>query len=175
MISVRAMTRDEVARVGEVDRTEHVSVCYTVRDGELASYLKDWDIPRWPADGDWGVRKRVIKLQALIDSGGVVLGAFDGEALAGFAAVRLGLTETMAQLYYFFVDNGHRRKGIGTLMFRDICRLAKESGAEALYISATPSESAVGFYQRQGAVPTNDPHPELLALEPDDIHMILAL
>jgi len=33
----------------------------------------------------------------------------------------------------------------------------------------------VGFYLRQGFVPTEHPHPELFALEPEDIHMICQL
>ena len=38
-----------------------------------------------------------------------------------------------------------------------------------------PSESAVGFYLRQGFKPTEDVHPELFAREPEDIRMILGL
>ena len=52
---------------------------------------------------------------------------------------------------------------------------ARMAGAMALYVSATPSESAVGFYRRAGFKPTDTPHPDLLAEEPEDIHMILAL
>jgi hypothetical protein len=44
-----------------------------------------------------------------------------------------------------------------------------------VYVSATPSESAVGFYTSMGFTPTPDPIPELFALEPEDIHMIIDL
>lgn len=44
-----------------------------------------------------------------------------------------------------------------------------------LYVSATPSESAVGFYRSMGFAPTTEPDPRLFALEPKDIHMIMAL
>jgi hypothetical protein len=40
-----------------------------------------------------------------------------------------------------------------------------------MYVSATPSESAVGFYLRHGFTPVADPLPELFELEPEDIHM----
>ena len=33
----------------------------------------------------------------------------------------------------------------------------------------------MGFYRGQGFTPTPEPDPELLALEPEDIHMILDL
>jgi hypothetical protein len=42
-------------------------------------------------------------------------------------------------------------------------------------VSATPSRSAVGTYLRAGFEPTDDPVPELLAREPDDIQMEKAL
>jgi hypothetical protein len=44
-----------------------------------------------------------------------------------------------------------------------------------LYVSATPSESAVGFYTGQGFRPTEEVNEELFELEPEDIHMIKPL
>jgi hypothetical protein len=41
-----------------------------------------------------------------------------------------------------------------------------------MYVSAVPSESAVGFYQSQGFEPTDTPIPTLFELEPEDIHMV---
>jgi hypothetical protein len=52
---------------------------------------------------------------------------------------------------------------------------ARREGARRVYVSATPSGSAVGFYRSQGFALTRDPVPELLALEPEDIHMIKEL
>jgi N-acetylglutamate synthase-like GNAT family acetyltransferase len=49
---------------------------------------------------------------------------------------------------------------------------ARRDGAERLYVSATPSESAVGFYLEQGFAPVKEPLPELYELEPEDIHMV---
>lgn len=56
-----------------------------------------------------------------------------------------------------------------------LIRAAQVSDAEWLYVSATPSRSAVGFYTSLGFLPTQNAHPELYALEPDDIHMIRPL
>ena len=53
--------------------------------------------------------------------------------------------------------------------------MAKACDAKRLYVSAVPSESAVGFYLKQGFEPTEDVHPDLYELEPEDIHMILNL
>lgn len=52
--------------------------------------------------------------------------------------------------------------------------LARDRDARALYVSATPSESAVGFYLSRGFRPT-EPFPEPFAKEPEDIHMLLPL
>jgi hypothetical protein len=52
---------------------------------------------------------------------------------------------------------------------------ARRRGARQLYISATPSEHTVQFYQRQGCTLTLTPDPELYALEPDDIHFVFDL
>jgi len=42
-------------------------------------------------------------------------------------------------------------------------------------VSATPSGPTVDFYRSRGFEPTDEPDPALFALEPDDIHMVLAL
>ena len=42
-------------------------------------------------------------------------------------------------------------------------------------VNPAPTESAVGFYLRQGFRPTAEPDPELPALEPEDIHMVRQL
>ena len=44
-----------------------------------------------------------------------------------------------------------------------------------MYVSATPSESAVGFYRSLGFEQVTAVNPQLFALEPEDIHMILPL
>ena len=44
-----------------------------------------------------------------------------------------------------------------------------------MYVSAVPSESAVGFYRSQGFTPTQEVDEELYALEPEDIHMTKTL
>jgi hypothetical protein len=39
-----------------------------------------------------------------------------------------------------------------------------------MVVSARPSANTVGFYRGRGFVPVADPLPELLALEPQDVH-----
>ncbi len=40
-----------------------------------------------------------------------------------------------------------------------------------MVVSATPSANTVRFYLNRGFAPMDEPLPELLELEPEDIHM----
>jgi hypothetical protein len=44
-----------------------------------------------------------------------------------------------------------------------------------LYVSATPSESALGFYRSLGARLADPVDPDLFAREPEDVHLVLEL
>lgn len=77
----------------------------------------------------------------------------------------------MAELAVLHVSRAYRRQGIGTRLLTEVLRLAKESGAQSIYVSAAPTGSAVGFYRSKGFEPTIEPHPELYEAEPEDIHM----
>ena len=52
---------------------------------------------------------------------------------------------------------------------------ARSLGATALYISATPTRGPVDAYLRMGARVMAVPDPQLLAAEPEDIHLRLGL
>ena len=52
---------------------------------------------------------------------------------------------------------------------------ARERGATSLYISATPTRGTVDAYLSMGAKLLVSPDPEILAREPDDIHLVLKL
>jgi GNAT superfamily N-acetyltransferase len=95
--------------------------------------------------------------------------------VVGFAVVRFDLTPRTDQLVALFVDAMHRRSGVASALVDEAVRRSRRRRARTLYVSAAPSDSAVPFYLARGFVPTRDPNPELYALEPDDIHMLLAL
>ncbi len=97
------------------------------------------------------------------------------EKLVGLAVYRPNLTKTTAQLLALFVSKDYRRKGIASELLEFVGHQTKDEGFQCLYVSATPSESAVGFYLAHGFKPTKDIHPELYELEPEDIHMVKVL
>src|SRR6266496_6627901 len=47
---------------------------------------------------------------------------------------------------YLYVSRSHRQQGIGRALFREAQAIAHARGAQALYISATPTENTVNFY-----------------------------
>jgi ribosomal protein S18 acetylase RimI-like enzyme len=178
MIEIQHLPPEAIYRLGEIDRTEQVTSGYTYANGELKAETVEWNVPNWHKEdrsGGHSIPALMRGFKPIMDAGGVLVGALDGDKLAGIALLRYKLTDTLAQLAGLFVSHDYRRQGIACRLTAEVIRLAREDGAKGLYVSATPSESAVGFYLSQGFRPTNQPHPELLALEPKDIHMVLPL
>jgi ribosomal protein S18 acetylase RimI-like enzyme len=171
------MIKSEIGRIAELDRSEHVTLAYSYAGGKLEAEEVDWQVPRWFADdrGEHSVQARIKAWAPLLEQGGMMVGAFDGPLLVGVAIFRPKLTTTMAQLAVLHVSKDYRRQGIASRLTAEAVRLAREDGARQLYVSATPSGSAVGFYQSHGFQLAGKPHPELYALEPEDIHMIKTL
>ncbi len=167
----------ELGRIAEIDRTEHVTTGYVHERGMLRRESVDWRVPRWPMQGEaFSVQAQIERIRPVLDDGGVMLGAFEeGGSFVGFAVLRYGLTSRMAQLDALFVSRAYRRRGIATRLTSHVASLAEADGADQLYVSATPSESAVGFYISQGFQLAGEVHEELYTLEPEDIHMILRL
>ncbi len=105
----------------------------------------------------------------------MLLGAFDEEQLAGVAVVDPSFEPRMAWLAFLHVTRPCRRRGAARALWSAAVDLAVAAGAASMYVSATPTGSAVGFYLRQGCRLADPPHPELFAHEPEDIHLICAL
>ena len=177
MITIRSLDIREVKKIEDIDRSENVTLGYRFQGGVLEAEEVDWHVPAWTEDGlaEFNIRGRIEDLQAKIEIGDWVIGAFDGDLLVGFAILHDRLTENMAQLTDLFCSRNYRRRGIASKLVSEVIDMAKACDAKRLYVSAVPSESAVGFYLKQGFEPTEDVHPDLYELEPEDIHMILNL
>jgi ribosomal protein S18 acetylase RimI-like enzyme len=167
------MPSAELARIAEIDRSEHVTALYAYRRGALEGRPADEKVPTWDATGagEHSVGALVAAFGPILERGGTLIGAFDGEALAGVAIYRPNLDEKLANLALLHVSRSQRRRGIATRLTEEVARLARADGARHLYVSATPTGSAVGFYRSQSFAPTDTPNAELFALEPEDIHM----
>jgi GNAT superfamily N-acetyltransferase len=171
------MVATEASKIGEIDRSEEISLGFFYRDGKLVSEKVDWQVPRWTADaeGDFNVDRRIEDLRVRLETGDIGLGAFDGERLAGYIVLHENLTAEMAQLAELFVSRTYRKQGIASQLTDRVVQLAKDGGARKLYVSAVPSGSAVRFYMSQGFRLAEKVHPDLYALEPEDIHLVKTL
>jgi ribosomal protein S18 acetylase RimI-like enzyme len=173
--TIKRLDHSDLRKIAEIDRSEHITLNYVYNAGTLDREEVDIHAPRWPASGSWGFEERIRHAERRLKEGGENLGAFDGDLLVGYATLRHDLEPGTAQLDSLYVSRDYRRQGIASRLTAEVIRLAQEQGAERLYVSATPSGSAVGFYQSHGFRLVEKVNAELYALEPEDIHMIRSL
>jgi ribosomal protein S18 acetylase RimI-like enzyme len=173
VIEYRRLERDDLARLGDIDRTERIDTLYVQHGARLQAGSGDWSASPWDADG--AGPHSVARLREACDgylaAGGAAWGAFDGERLVGAGIVVLDIRPRVAQLALLHVSDGYRRRGIGGRLSDELERIAREAGQQDMVVSATPSTNTVHFYLGRGFEPTAEPLPELFELEPEDIHM----
>jgi ribosomal protein S18 acetylase RimI-like enzyme len=176
-ISTRPLAASDLPLIGHIDRSEVIRVGYEARDGRLVRIDVEWDSPDFLKDGDGehSVAHQVAFCKRHMDAGATALGAFDGDRLVGIGVLTPEIRPGLAQLAYLHVSSPYRRMGIASTLTRALLSLARDRGACHVYVSSTPSRSAVDFYSSFGFRVVRDPIPELYALEPDDIHMVLDL
>jgi predicted N-acetyltransferase YhbS len=131
------------------------------------------EVPSWDptGTGEFSVAAHVDFCAARVAAGGVLLGAFDDERPVGLAIVEPSFQPPMAWLAFLHVTRPDRRRGAAGALWNAAVRVARQGGATSMYVSATPTGSAVGFYLSRGCRLADPVHPELFALEPDDIHL----
>lgn len=176
-IEYRWMEPDEVVRIADIDRTEIIRKGYRVKDGELEQLEVEWDSPAWTSKGNHphSVEAQIDFCRGHLAKGGLMYGGFAEGQLVGVGLIRWDVRRNVAQLAFLHTSNGFRRQGIGDRIVQALITAAQERGDSGMYVSATPSESAVGFYLKHGFRLTIEPIPELFEEEPEDIHMLLDL
>jgi GNAT superfamily N-acetyltransferase len=170
-VEFRKLRRDEIELIWTIDRREHISNIYRLVDGELRLEPHDFDVPGWHPDN---VARTTPLLYKMDDRGGRFFAAFDGDALVGVSVldtVARGEGADLLQLELLHVSRDYRGRGLGVRLFEQARAAARELGARGLYISATPSENTIHFYQSRGATLLASPDAELFAMEPEDIHL----
>ncbi|HIS31017.1 MAG TPA: GNAT family N-acetyltransferase [Candidatus Limivivens intestinipullorum] len=63
-----------------------------------------------------------------------------------------GRTAEYANFTMLFVDDRWKRKGIGSRLFQEIAKCAREKGAKKLFLSAIPAVETIQFYLSLGCV-----------------------
>jgi ribosomal protein S18 acetylase RimI-like enzyme len=177
-MQVRRLGAEDVALVAAIDRSEHVEVEYCVIDGQLQQVpAVITDVPAWDptGSGPYSVAAKIAFCSSVVARGGILLGAFDGERTVGLAIVHPTFEPGLAWLASLHVSRPYRRRGAAQALWNAAADVAGAADAESIYVSATPTASAVGFYRRQGCRLAHPVHPDLFAAEPDDIHFVCSL
>ena len=169
MITYRRMKLSEIERIAEVDRTEHVAKAYRQIGDELEPFDVEWNAP------PWSVPEMIEEWDLFLRDDCALWGAFDGERLVGFCGYRPNVAPGVGQFSLLHVSSTYRRQGIGRRLAETLFAHAKGEPITGLYLTATPTRGTVAFYGSLGFRPTDNPLPELLEMEPDDIHMVMAL
>jgi ribosomal protein S18 acetylase RimI-like enzyme len=178
VMRVRRLRAEDVSLVGAIDRSEHVDVQYRVVHGHLQQVPAEMtEVPAWDptGSGPHSVAAEIEFCTSVVARGGVLLGAFDAERAAGLAVVHPSFEPGLAWLAFLHVSRPYRRRGAAQALWDAAVDMAVVGGAESIYVSATPTESAVGFYLRQGCCLARPVHGALFAAEPEDIHLTCSL
>ena len=177
MIIYRDLEEADLSRIAEIDRSEVIRIAYKICKGALVETDVLWDVPNLipEGEGEHTVAGEIEFCRSHMARNAIAVGGFDGEALVAIGILTPDVRPGMSQLAYLHVSREYRRKGIGAAITHQLLEHAHALGSERVYVSAVPSESAVGFYKSFGFNLIGEPLPELYQLEPDDIHMILEL
>lgn len=173
-IEIRELGADCVELIREIDRSEHIDTQYAVKDGRLRSERVEIEVPQWDPEGhgDHSSARRITEFRPIVENGAILLGAFIDDLLAGIAIVDPLFEEETAWFAFLHVSRAYRRRGVASALWSAGAEIAAAADATSIYVSATPSGSAVGFYSSRGCRLAAAPHPALLAKEPEDIHLI---
>ena len=178
VIRIAPMEKDDISRLAEIDRTEHITRDYKYESGTLREVEVDFAVPPWHAegDGDHSIKRKIAAWKPYLEEDGLMFGAFDGELLVGLVILRPRLTRDMAELAVLHVSHDYRSWGIGTMLTEKVCSLATEIGATSIYVSSAPTKTTVDFYRKRGFTLAKELNKEVHEREPDDdIHMIKEL
>ncbi len=169
----RELQAGETGRLREIDRSEEFWESYRYRDRILQLEPDHQVVGGFEAEE---LQEMIKRQEALILSGGCVIGCFDDQQIVGMASVerqRRGTQLQYCKMDILYVSRAYRGRHIAVQLLERIRNIAAGFGAQQLYISATPTKHTVDFYRSWGARLASEPDQELLHLEPLDIHLEL--
>ena len=174
-IVYRKLLIHEAQLLASIDRAERIDAIYRIANGILELEETEQSVQPW---GAGELASYVARLEAVFESAGSVFGAWDDGRLVGVGSLdpsSVGGHAAVMKLDMLYVDAGYRGRGIGRRLTDTLANEARARGATSLYISATPTRGTVDAYLSMGAKVLGSPDPEMLAREPEDIHLALKL
>lgn len=151
-------------------RRQIVNKCYRKRNDT-------WVIEEDPFIDDWSLddlNTLVKELNETLNSCGFVFGAFINNKLKGFTSCNkelIGKNKSYCDLTNIYVSEDVRNKGIGTTLFNEAIKFAKNNGAKKLYISAHSSFESQSFYRKLGCVEAKEYNKLHVQKEPFDCQL----
>ena len=148
----------EIARGTKDDIASLEPLWLALREHQ-GSVTREWGELR-PAEEGWGRRRK--DFADILDEGGVLLLARDGDELAGFAVAEQepwssptwSWPGSILAIVEIVVAPDQRGGGIGAALMAELEREARDRGVDALDLMvAGPNASARGFYERLGFRP----------------------
>lgn len=144
-MEIRMLSAGEISRnlFADFIRRQRVDECRCLENGA-------WVIRSVPSVEDWKEADYTALIRRLktICATGIVLGAFIGDGLKGFAAVEgipFGNDDEYLELSHLYVSADCRGQGLGAMLFRRAANWAAGQGAKKLYFSAHPSVETQAF------------------------------
>ena len=116
-----------------------IKICFPEGKQFEKYYELRWEILRKPWNQPRGSERDDMEDKA------IHIMACDGNKIVGVARLHFNSIKE-AQIRYMAVEEGYRRRGIGSMMLRRLEEMAKEKGAE--YIILNARENAVNFYKK---------------------------
>ncbi|WP_315113190.1 GNAT family N-acetyltransferase [Clostridium intestinale] len=171
-INYRAVQIEElnIELFDKFKRHQNVTHCWRKIDGE-------WLIKEVRFVEEWGKEEYAFLsecLKGVINTDGVVYGAFSDGILKGFTSVDgdfLGKNRDYINLSSIHVSEDMRGYGIGRELFKLASKWAKARGAKRLYISAHSSVESQAFYKSLGCVEAVEYDQKHVEKEPCDCQL----
>lgn len=174
-IMYRPFKRKEIEQIRTIDRAESIYESYEYKEGILTLVPDHYEISEWEEED---LDELITAQYKIIDAGGTIIGAFDGEVLAGAVSIekkKRGSAAEYCKMDMLYVSSTYRGRQIGQRLIGEAKREGKAFGAAKLYISATPTKATVDFYLKSGATLTTELDQELFDYQPLDIHLELKI
>ncbi|MFO7881488.1 MAG: GNAT family N-acetyltransferase [Kosmotogaceae bacterium] len=168
-IHYREVSREEISKLKELDRTEYIDYIYKYDNGSLVKRPLNMTIPKWNSSKE---EEFIENLTKRLDGGGKAFGAFDKEKMVGVSVLGDKTWGNIAHLSFLHVSSEYRKQGIGRRLIELVENEAVHRGYSRLYVSATESVSTVNFYMNYGFKLAKKVIKELYEEEPNDIHLI---
>ena len=166
----RALAPEEAARIREIDALDYIARAWRRVDGAYRWIDLCYEDPDYPE----GYEAHLARVQATLAEGGLVLGAFAGDRLMGFVALRrrlFGSREQYALLDQLFIHRPLRGQGMGRALMERAAEAAHSWGAEKLYLCAGSAEGTLAFYRRIGCVEAEEIEEALREADPNDLQL----